>query len=150
MICAPTPNASVTKATASPMPMPSPASAIIQAATIPMEVSAGTLGHCANKAIVMLALSTVRARSKPVLRPGIGTKMNAPATRASVSRKPSRVDVLRTRLPPISAEVSEDQDRVGCHLLQHPRQGKDEGRQEYGKARDGAECGILNGGDRKS
>src|ERR1039457_488895 len=100
------------------MPMPSPASAIIHTATRPMEVSAGTLGHCANKAIVMLTTSTGRGRAKPGLKPGIGTKMNAPATRANVNRKPSRVEVVSARLPTIPAEVSEDQDRVGGHLLQ--------------------------------
>ncbi len=47
-----------------------------------------TCGHRGNNARVKVRASMARAISGPALRPGSGTKMNAPLTRASTSTKP--------------------------------------------------------------
>src|SRR5690242_6670992 len=104
------------------MPMPSAASEINHPASCPPDRSAAGCGQYGNNAIAMLTDKTTRAWLDRALIPGIGTNTNTPATRASVIKKPSSVDVDSTSSPRIAAQVPQDRNRVRRHLRKHPRQ----------------------------
>src|SRR5581483_5341884 len=77
----------------------------------------------------------------------MGTNTKTPATRARVSKKPSSVAVDRTRSPRIAAEVSQDRNRIGGHLGEHPGKGEQECPEKRDQPRDGGKACVLNRGD---
>ena len=88
IICAASVNASSTIATETPIAIPRTASATAHSARVPIvTIEALTTGQRANSAKVSADSSAARTGSGTPLIPGRGTKLKAPATRASTRRK---------------------------------------------------------------
>src|SRR5947199_10207315 len=108
-------------ATEIPIASPVAASAATQPARTPAVTDPlSTCAHREDSAMVKPIASAARAGSAAPRTPGSGTKISAPPTRASASRKPYSVPVESARLTGIAAQVPEYGNGVRPHLLQQP------------------------------
>src|SRR5579862_6986467 len=98
MICPASKKDSARTATATPIVNPRASSAHIATTRLPRYGSARfTAGHLGNNASVKLTAKAARAASGAAVKPGIGTQMKAPETRASTSTNRETVGSEKVR-----------------------------------------------------